>query len=169
MKRMILFFGYGAAALTVLFAVLLPIKVLPLFLSAVTALDLKIAPWISGGETAFSIDRGSYQIKVYRPVFPALIGEGSEGFVQLVWQPRSALPARVQEEIDLNGDGTVDGVISFSNPPGDQEPPVLSVDPRSPWILPVQNVKTESLGGVLIEKVRDAIFVRIPIRKIGAK
>ena len=73
MKRLGLFLGYGAAALTVLFALALPLKGFPVFLSALGALNLKIAPWFSGGEPASVIHRSSYQITVYRPVYPALL------------------------------------------------------------------------------------------------
>ena len=173
MKRVILFLAYGAAALTILFALLLPIKGFPIFLSTLGSLNLKIAPWFSGGEVAFVIDRGSYQIKVFHPVYPALLGEGSKGFVQVVWEPRSALPAQVREAIDLNRDGTVDCEISFSNPPGEASVPVLTVIPQSPWVSPVHDSPTLSQGGlslgsVLVERVKDAMFVRIPIRKMGS-
>jgi hypothetical protein len=141
---------------------------MPIFLSLVGALDLKIAPWFSGGEPAAVIDRGSYQIQVYRPVYPALVGEGEKGFVQLVWQPRSALPPRVQEAIDLNHDGIIDCQVSFPNPTTETARPVLTVVPKSPWVLPVHNSPTTSLGAVLIEKGRNAIFVRVPIRKMGS-
>jgi hypothetical protein len=167
MKRMIHFLAYGIALLTVLFALALPIKVMPAFLSVVGALDLKIAPWFSGGEKAFVIDRGSHQIMVYHPVYPALIGEGEKGFVQLVWQPRSALPVKVYEPLDLNRDGRVDCEISFSNTASEKDVSLLTVIPKSPWVLPVQNSPTTSLSEVLIEKGRDAIFIRVPIRKVG--
>jgi len=168
MKRTIHFLAYGAAVLTVLFALALPIMGFPIFLSALGSLNLKIAPWFSGGEIAFVIDRSSYRIMVYHPVYPALVGEGSKGFVQVVWQPRSALPSRVQEAIDLNRDGTVDCEISFSNPPGEESPPVLTVNPKSPWVSPVLDSPTTSLEGVLVERVKDAMFVRVPIRKMGS-
>jgi hypothetical protein len=167
MKRLIIFLGYGAAALTILFALALPIMGFPAFLSALGALNLKIAPWFSGGEVAFVIDGSSYQIKVYHPVYPALVGEGSKGFVQAVWEPRSALPPQVREAIDLNHDGTVDCEISFSNPPGEASAPVLTAIPLSPWVSPVHDSPTLSLEGVLVERVKDAIFVRIPIQKMG--
>jgi hypothetical protein len=142
MKRLILFLGYGAAVLTILFALALPIKGFPIFLSALSSLNLKIAPWFSGGEVAFVIDRNSYQIKVY--------------------------PSRVQEAIDLNRDGMVDCEISFSIPPGEESPLILTVNPHSPWVSPVLDSPTTSLGGVLAERVKDAIFVRVPIRKMGS-
>ena len=172
MKRLIIFLGYGAASLTILFALALPIKGFPVFLSALGSLNLKIAPWFSGGEVAFVIDRGSYQIKVFHPVYPALVGEGAKGFVQVVWQPRSALPSHVREAIDLNRDGTVDCEISFSNPPGEESAPMLTVVPRSSWVSPVHDSPTRALGGlspggVLVERVKDAMFVRIPIQKMG--
>ena len=168
MKRTIHFLAYGIALLTVLFALALPVKVMPAFLSLLGALDLKIAPWFSGGEKAFVIDRGSHQITVYHPVYPALVGEGKKGFVQLVWQPRSALSVKVHEAIDLNRDGRVDCEISFSNPASEKEVSLLTVIPKSPWVLPVQDSPTTSLSAVLIEKGRDAIFVRVPIRKMGS-
>jgi hypothetical protein len=167
MKRIIHFLAYGAAVLTILFSVLLPIKIMPFFLSLVGALDLKIAPWFSGGEEAFTIDRGSYQIKVYRPVYPALRGEGDRGFTQLVWQPKTALPPRVREAIDLNHDGTADCEISFSNPKDEKAVLLLTVTPLSFWVLPVQNSRTRSLW-VLIEKGSKAIYVRIPVKKMGS-
>jgi hypothetical protein len=168
MKRIIHYAAYGTAILTVLFALALPIKVMPIFLSIVGALDLKIAPWFSGGEAAFVIDRENYQIKVYRPVYPALVGEGEKGFVQLVWQPRIVLPLKVQDSIDLNRDGIVDCEISFFNSTDDNAVLLLTVVPKSPWVLPVQNSRTTSLSEVLIEKGRSDIFVRIPVRKIGS-
>jgi hypothetical protein len=168
MKRIIHYCGYGAAILTVLFAMALPIKVMPMFLSAVGSLDLKIAPWFSGGEVAYVLNRGTYQIKVHRPVYPALVGEGQEGFVQLVWQPKSDLPLNVQDAIDLNRDGTVDCEISFANPTDKKAALLLTVIPKSSWVLPVQNSQTTSLSEVVIERGRSEIFVRIPVKKFRA-
>ncbi len=167
MKRLVHLLAYGAAVLTILFALALPMKLTPVFLSAVAALDLKIAPWYTGGEEAFVIDRGAYRIRVFRPVYPALVGEGKKGFVQLVWQPRTALPAMIADSMDLNRDGNVDCEISFSNPGESEVPLRLTVIPKSAWVVPVQNSPTVSLG-VLIEKGRNQIFVRIPVKKTEA-
>ncbi len=168
MKRLISFLAYGAAVLTILFALALPIKGFPVFLSALGNSGLKIAPWYSGGEVASTFDRGRYQIQVYHPVYPALVGKGEEGFVQVVWQPRSALPPRVQEAIDLNGDGKPDCEISFSNPPEEAGAPILTVNPKMSWVSAVHNSPTTSFEGVLVERVKDAMYVRIPVRKMGS-
>ncbi len=166
MKRLIHYLAYGVAILTIFFALALPIKILPIFVSGVRALDLRIAPWFSGGEGAFVIDRGGYQIKVYRPIYPALVGEGSKGFVQFVWQPKGALPSEIQETLDLDRDGKADCEISISNiPEGGQ--PLLTVIPKSSWVLPVHRSRTTSLDEVLVERGRDALFVRIPVEKTG--
>jgi hypothetical protein len=168
MKRLIHFLAYGAAVLTIIFSLALPIKVMPFFLSVVGAMHLKIAPWFSGGEESFVIDRGSHQIRIYHPVYPALTGEGSKGFVQLIWQPKTALPRQVQDALDLDQDGILDCEISFSNPVDEKTVPILTVIPRSPWVLPVKNSQTTSLSEVLIEKGQNAIFVRIPVKKSGS-
>ena len=168
MKRIIHYGAYGAAILTVLFALALPMKGLPIFLSALGSLNLRIAPWYSGGEAAFVIDRSNYQIKVYHPVYPALVGEGSKGFVQVVWQPRGALPYQVQEALDLDRDGKVDCEISFSNPGDEKAVPLLTVNPKSPWVLPVHSSPTISFEGTLVERVGDAMYVRVPIRRMAS-
>jgi hypothetical protein len=88
-----------------------------------------------------------------------------EGFVQLVWQPKSGLPLRIQDSIDLNRDGARDCEIFFSNPAEKKAALFLTVIPKSAWVIPVHNSPTTSLAEILIEKGRDGIFVRIPVRK----
>jgi len=168
MKRIIHFLAYTAAVLTILFSIALPFKILPVFVTAVRAMNLRIAPWFSGGEAAFVIDRGPYKIKVNRPVYPALVGEGSKGFIQLSFTPRAGLPPQIEDSIDLNRDGTVDCDISISNVANPSADARMTVTPKSAWVLPVRNSKTTSLDEVLIEKGKDAVYVRIPVRKPSA-
>jgi hypothetical protein len=165
MKRFFSGMAYGAAVLTILFALALPIKILPIFLSIVEAMNLKISPLYSGGELAFVIEREGHCIEVFRPVFPALIGEGSQGFVQMVWTPRNTLPAEVHETIDFNRDGIIDMDIAFTNPPGNSPAPVLTVYPRSPWVKAVHQSATTSFAEVLIEKVGNSMYIRVPLQK----
>ena len=79
----------------------------------VSATGVTVSPWFTGGEVVRSIDHGAYQTHIHRPVFDALIGERREGFVQVDWAPRGALPARLDEEVDLDGDGQADFRVEF--------------------------------------------------------
>ena len=44
---------------------------------------MHIDPSFSGGEVESTINQGVYTINIHQKVFPALIGEGSEGFRQI--------------------------------------------------------------------------------------
>ena len=44
---------------------------------------MRIDPSFSGGEVESSVNQGAYTINIHQKVFPALIGEGSEGFRQI--------------------------------------------------------------------------------------
>lgn len=44
---------------------------------------MHIDPSYSGGEVESSVNQGAYTINIHQKVFPALIGEGSEGFRQI--------------------------------------------------------------------------------------
>ena len=78
-----------------------------------SATGVTISPWYSGGEIVRSIDHGAYRTLIRRPVFDGLIGERKEGFIQIEWQPVTALPPVIEDGIDYTGDGKED----FSVPP----------------------------------------------------
>lgn len=44
---------------------------------------MKIDPFFSGGEVERTIESGAYTVNIHEKVFPALIGEGDEGFRQI--------------------------------------------------------------------------------------
>ena len=44
---------------------------------------MHIDPSFSGGEVESTVNQGAYTINIHQKVFPALIGEGSEGFRQI--------------------------------------------------------------------------------------
>ena len=44
---------------------------------------MRIDPSFSGGEVESTVNQGAYTINIHQKVFPALIGEGSEGFRQI--------------------------------------------------------------------------------------
>ena len=90
--RSILGYMWAGAAIIVVFATFLGSSVFGRAL--VAASGVKISPWYSGGEVVLSVDHGVYRTHVHRPVFDALIGEKSEGFIQLNWEPLAGLLGR---------------------------------------------------------------------------
>ena len=70
--------------------------------------NLKVAPKFSGGEVRKTIDHGTYQTLIHRPVFDGLLCEASTGFVQVVWKSEALLPKTIEEAVDYNQDGKTD-------------------------------------------------------------
>jgi hypothetical protein len=69
---------------------------------------IRISPYFSGGEVRQTIDHGSYKALLHRMVFDGLAGERSKGFVQIDWIPleKQSLPAVLEEDLDIDGDGS---------------------------------------------------------------
>jgi hypothetical protein len=101
MKRLKSVLGtlWAAAALPLVVVLFLGFGRWPGLLVAATGLE--VAPRWTGGEVAASTPRDTFTIQVHRPVFDALIGESSKGFVQVDIVPAGgdALPARVVETV----------------------------------------------------------------------
>jgi hypothetical protein len=109
MRRLKSILGYTAAAVAILVmvaTVAAPIMGLGITFLAATGLKLS-ANW-SGGEVVRTVDHGAYRTEIHRPVFDALIGERSDGFVQVAWRPSASLPAQISEEVDADADGRAD-------------------------------------------------------------
>jgi hypothetical protein len=70
----------------------------------VAGTGIHVSPRFSGGETLRTIDHGTYRTLLHRPVFDGLLGERSDGFVQVDWVPREKqrLPAILEEELDID-------------------------------------------------------------------
>ena len=103
--------GYFLAVLCIplmIFSVLAFTNVFPLSQSFITATGLKTSANWTGGEVVQTIDHGTYQTDIHRPVFDALIGEHTEGFIQIAWQPLKTLPRLIDEKIDFDADGQAD-------------------------------------------------------------
>ena len=67
----------------------------------VAATGLEVSPWYTGGRVATSIVRDTFTVRVHRPVFDALLGQYSKGFVQVDLVPPAGgvLPAQVVETV----------------------------------------------------------------------
>ena len=110
------FCGYTAAVLTIIVALstFLGMKFFSHKLIDITG--LKISPWFTGGEVVRTIDHGTYQTLQHRVVFDALIGQRSEGFVQLDFSPLNTLPDTISEDIDFDLDGAMDFHVEYHVP-----------------------------------------------------
>jgi len=89
----------------------------------VSGTGLRVSPWFTGDVVAFTVPHRGYETRIHRPVFQALIGERSEGFVQVDWAPADSLPAVIDEEIDYNRDDVGDFRIRLE---GEKEEAVLT-------------------------------------------
>ena len=142
--------GYTMAV----FSCLISVAILPaiMFLSepliAVTGLTL--APNYSGGEVVQTIDHGAYQTSVHRMVFDdTLIGERKKGFIQVDWGPLEGLPARIDEEVDADGDGQADFSVQVDT--ANRE---TALTPFAAWVLELEGT----------HRLDDALMIRVHLR-----
>ncbi len=160
MPRLTTVLGYGGAVLTL--AVLVGVPALdPAFTKAVAATGVRIDPVYSGGELARSIPRGGYRIDVNRPVAPSGLIGGPGSFVQLAWRPVAALPARIADEVDVDGDGEPELRAEFAIPADPEATLYVDVTPLDPRVRAMTNVSRHGLGA-LIARVGDAVVLRVP-------
>jgi len=163
MKRLRGILGYTAAVLTIAVAVLGPLVWFGFFTRAAARTSLRIDPAYTGGEPARTIARDSYQIVIYKPVQKRAPLSPIGSFVQIVWKPVSALPATVSEQLDLDGDGQPDCVVSFQAPRNPRATLHVDVKPLTALVKPMNGVSKESFSS-LIARVNDTIVVRVPLR-----
>ncbi|PKO22948.1 MAG: hypothetical protein CVU38_06725 [Chloroflexi bacterium HGW-Chloroflexi-1] len=135
MSKLKSFLGYLLAALGI------PV-ILVTFMGAsvwmktfVSITGVTISPWYTGGEVAYTVRHDGYRTEIYTPVFQALIGERDEGFVQVAWTPKGLVPARIDEEIDYNGDGVMDFRVQW-----DTKTDQATITPYSAYVLGLEGV-----------------------------
>ncbi len=153
MQKLKSFLGYGMAALSSAFMLAAVVAIMSFSEPFLAITGLKTSPNYTGGEVARTIDHGAYQTQIHRMVFDdTLIGERTEGFIQINWTPRDALPARVSEDIDANGDGKVDFRIEV-----DTASRETALTPYADWVL----------GWEGTYKPGDSLMVRVKLRNIS--
>ena len=164
-KRTVAALAYAGAALTLVVAICVPFFLFGIFTKAVAHAGLHVDATYSGGTVARTIQRNGYQIAVYQPVWPRAL-QRIEPFVQIVFNPADALPSRISEAIDLDGDGQPDVKVSF----------VVPADPHAPLHGDVTalNSKYQSLANVggdsfsrLVVRVDNQVIVRVPMSESG--
>ena len=149
MSKLKAFFGYALAALG------LPIT-LATFMglgfwanSLVSATGLRVSPWYTGDAVAHTVAHDGYETCIHKPVFMALIGERSEGFVQVDWAPPLRVPAQMAEDVDYNADGQPDFRVEL-----DTQTAQAKITPYGAHVM--------GLRGVY--KLKDAWAVRVNVK-----
>lgn len=154
-------FGYTAAAITVLIALLTPFLLMGLFSKGFVALGFHVDEMYSGGPKVRAIPMGAYSIDVHRPVYPHML-QSEKPFVQLDWQPVSALPQHVSDAVDVDGDGQPDIRVSFDVPKDPKAPLRVDVDSLNPRYETMRNAGKEKYSRLIV-RVDNAILVRVPL------
>jgi len=155
--------GYTAAAITVLIALLTPFLLMGLFSKGFVALGFHVDEMYSGGPKVRAIHMGAYSIDVHRPVYPHML-QSEKPFVQLDWQPVSALPQHVSDAVDVDGDGQPDIRVSFDVPKDPKAPLRVDVDSLNPRYETMRNAGKEKYSRLIV-RVDKAILVRVPLVK----
>jgi hypothetical protein len=82
---------------------------------------MKVNPIYTGGDPDRSYQVDSLTITINKPVFEALIGESTKGFVQVRFSPAGSLPSTIVQSIDFNNDGSNDFYLAINTKTGDTE------------------------------------------------
>lgn len=109
---------------------------------------MKINPIYSGGDSLRTYQQDSLKIIINKPVFAALFGESSKGYVQVKFKVAGKLPERFISDVDYDGDGKPDFEVTVDTQKGQ-----TSLKPLSSMVL---GLRTSS-------KVKEAWVVRVEV------
>jgi len=161
MKMLAAKFGYGAAGLTLVMAVLVPFLLYGVFTKAFANLGLHVDEMYTGGPEVRTIQAQGYTIAIHRQVSPHML-QSEKPFVQLDWKPASALPSHVSDAVDIDGDGRPDVQVSFDVPKDPKAPLRVNVEALNPRYETMHNVGKEKFSALIV-RVDDAVLVRVPV------
>lgn len=153
--------AYTGAALLLVVAILVPFKLIGGFTGLIAHAGLRVDSVYTGGEVARAIQHSGYQVAIHQPVRPHWL-QRSEPFVQVDFSPVEALPAIVDQQLDLDNDGRPDVRVHFSVPADPQAPLHGSVAALNARFLPLANVSDDSFSRLLI-RTGDRIVLRVPL------
>jgi len=137
------------------------------FSNTVARAGLHVDEGYSGGVVARTIAKNGYRIAVNQPVKPHLL-QRLEPFVQIVWEPASALPAQISDEVDLDGDGRPDVRVTFAVPTDAQAPLRVNVASLNDNYQSLAGVGKESFSRLIVRTDR-GIIVRVPLSRCPSK
>lgn len=161
MKSLTAKLGYMAAGMTVITAVLVPFLLMGRFARGFTRLGLHVDEMYSGGPTLRTIQKQGYTIAIHREVYPHLL-QTEKPFVQLDWKPATALPDRVTDTVDIDGDGKPDVRVSFEVPKDSKAPLCVTVDSLDPRYRAMKSAGKQKYSELIV-RVDDTILVRVPV------
>ncbi len=164
MNKIKSFFGYTWAIAGLLIMIALPFRLMSDFSNAVAATKVRPHPIFSGGAVHHTIERGAYRIEVHVPVRADYSFQSIDPFVQLAWTPTAGLPDKVSDEVDIDGDGQVDAVVTFDVPRDPGTSLVMDVTSRDPRVIPVQGA-SRTFSTSMIVRLQDRIVARIALRQ----
>jgi hypothetical protein len=95
----------------------------------VSATGLEISPQYTGGEVRYRSAQDGYRIDIHETVFPTLLGESREGFVQVDFGPKSTV-GQIDAEVDYDNDGAVDFRVQWDTATMD-----ATLTPYSPLVF----------------------------------
>lgn len=164
MQRLRSILGYSAAVAVLAATFLTPFVLLPRFTRLVGGLGVRPHPKFAGGPVRKVLDRGSYLVALSAPAGPVGWLERTPRFVQVSFSPVGGLPERVEERLDLDGDGADDVRLAFSVPKDPARPLSGRVDVLNPAkVLPVAELGRGKLTELLV-RLDERIVARIPVR-----
>jgi hypothetical protein len=152
--------GYTAAALTIVCAVLIPFLLIDVFSRGVAATGVHVDDVYGGGKIVRTIEKGAYKIQVYETIHPHAL-QRDQPFLQIAWTPVSALPPRVSDEVDIDGDGYPDLRATFAVPRDEKTALSVDVEPLHPGIEAMHGVTRKGSFDQLIARVNNQILVRV--------
>ena len=114
---------------------------------------LRVSDRVSGGEVSGIIQHERYQTIIRKPVFEGIFADRKDGFVQVEWKADGgAIPDRIDETIDYNGDGKNDFTVRYDTKTGE-----VSLEKHNPEVKGSDSYMTFSSG--------DTKGLRIPLVK----
>ena len=155
--------AYAAAGLTLILAALTPFVLIGFFSNAVAHAGLHIDNVYSGGSVARTIVRGAYRIDIYQPVEARLL-QRTDPFVQITWTPASALPSRLTDQLDLDGDGRNDVQVLLDVPADARSPIQGEVRALNERYRPIADLQHQSFSKLMV-RTGDRILVRVPLSR----
>jgi len=111
---------------------------------------MKIHPKYNGGELNRNYEKDGLSVRINRPVYAALFGEGNKGFVQVTFSAPAQLPEQINQTIDYNFDNNPDFQVTINTLNGETN--LIPLDQTVKSVYASSKVKEDWVIRVNIEK-----------------